>query len=69
VTGGWRKLHNEKIHNLCSSSIILRMIKSIMMRWAGHVARIREVRNIWLESLKRRDHSEDLSVDGSIILK
>jgi hypothetical protein len=27
VTGGWRKLHNEELHNLYSPSII-RMIKS-----------------------------------------
>jgi hypothetical protein len=28
VTGGSRKLHNEKLHNLHSSSSIIRMIKS-----------------------------------------
>jgi hypothetical protein len=32
VTGGWRKLHNEKLHNFCSSSGIIRMIKSRRMR-------------------------------------
>jgi hypothetical protein len=36
VTGGWRKLHNEKFHNLYSLSVIIRMIKS-RMRWAGRV--------------------------------
>jgi hypothetical protein len=40
VTGGWRELHNEELHNLHSSPSIIRMIKSSMMRWAGHVARI-----------------------------
>jgi hypothetical protein len=40
VTGGWRKLHNEELHNLYSSPSIIRMIKSRRMRWAGHVARI-----------------------------
>jgi hypothetical protein len=39
VTGGFRKLHNEKLHNLYSSPIIIRMIKSRRMRWTGHVAR------------------------------
>jgi hypothetical protein len=36
VTGGWRKLHNQKLHNLYSSSII-HMVK-LRTRWAGHVA-------------------------------
>jgi hypothetical protein len=40
VTGGWRKMHNEELHNLYSSPSIIRMIKSRRMRWAGHVARI-----------------------------
>jgi hypothetical protein len=40
VTGGWRKLHNEELHNLYSSPSIIRMIKSRRIRWAGHVARI-----------------------------
>jgi hypothetical protein len=45
VTGGWRKLHNEYLHNLYSSPSIIRMIKTRMMRWAGHVARMWEKRN------------------------
>jgi hypothetical protein len=36
---GWGKLHNEEFHNLYSSSSIIRMMKSKMMRWTGHVAR------------------------------
>jgi hypothetical protein len=38
VTGDWRKLHNEGIHNLHSSPSIIRIIKSRRMIWAGHVA-------------------------------
>jgi hypothetical protein len=38
VTGGWRKLHNEELHNLYSSPSIVRMIKSGRMRLAWHVA-------------------------------
>jgi hypothetical protein len=38
VTGGWRKLNNEELHNLYSSPSITRIITSRRMRWAGHVA-------------------------------
>jgi hypothetical protein len=31
VTGDWRKLHNEELHKLYSSSNIIRMIKSRRM--------------------------------------
>jgi hypothetical protein len=44
VTGGWRKLHNEELHNLYSSPSIIRMMKS-RKGWAGHVARMGEKRN------------------------
>jgi hypothetical protein len=40
VTGGWRKLHNEELHDLYSSPSIIRIIKSRRMRLAGHVARM-----------------------------
>jgi hypothetical protein len=40
VTGGWRKLHNEELHNLCSSPSIIRMIKSRRMRWARYVVQL-----------------------------
>jgi hypothetical protein len=32
VTGGWRKLYNEELHNLYSSPSTIRVIKSRMMR-------------------------------------
>jgi hypothetical protein len=48
VTGGWRKLHNEDLHNLYSSPSIIRIIKSMRMRWAGHVARMGEKRNVYM---------------------
>jgi hypothetical protein len=37
ITGEWRKLHNEELHDLYSSPIIVRVIKPRIMRWAGHV--------------------------------
>jgi hypothetical protein len=45
--GGWRKLHNEELHNLYSSPSIIRIIKSRRMRWMGHVARMGEKRNVY----------------------
>jgi hypothetical protein len=50
VTGEWRKLHNEELHNLYSSPDIIRQVKSRRMRWAGHVARMgkeRKVYKVW----------------------
>jgi hypothetical protein len=38
VVGGWRKLLNEELHNFYSSPSIIRMIKSIRMQLAEHVA-------------------------------
>jgi hypothetical protein len=47
MTGGWRKLHNEELHNLYYSPSIIRMIMSRRMRWAGHVAQRGEKRNAY----------------------
>jgi hypothetical protein len=46
MIGGWRKLHNEELHNLKSSPRLIRMIKARRVRWAGHVARMGEMRNL-----------------------
>jgi hypothetical protein len=47
MTGGWRKLHNEEVHNLYSSPSIIRVIKSRRMRWEGNVARIGQKMNAY----------------------
>jgi hypothetical protein len=47
VTGGWRKLHDDELHNLYSSLSTIRVIKSNTMKWAGHVAQMGEKRNVW----------------------
>jgi hypothetical protein len=47
VTGEWRKLHSEELHNLYSSPDIIRQIKSRRKRWVGHVARMREERKLY----------------------
>jgi hypothetical protein len=51
MTGGWRKLHNEELRDLYSSPSIIRIIRSRRMRWAGHVSRMGEMRNVY-----RLDH-------------
>jgi hypothetical protein len=59
VAGGWRKLHNEELHGLYSSPSIVSVIKARRMRWAGHVARMGEVRgayNILVGGLKGGEH-------------
>jgi hypothetical protein len=42
ITGGWRKLQNEELHNLYSFPIVIRMIKPRKMRWAGQLATMGE---------------------------
>jgi hypothetical protein len=46
VTGDWRKLHNEELHNLYSLPNIIRMMISRKMRWAGHAARMGKIRRM-----------------------
>ena len=69
VTGEWRKLHNEELNDLYPSSIIVRVIKSRRMRWAGHVECIwerRGVYRVWWGNLRERGYLGDPGVDGRI---
>jgi hypothetical protein len=43
--GGWRRLHNEELHNLYASSNFTGMMNSRRMRWVGHVAHMKQMRN------------------------
>jgi hypothetical protein len=47
VAGGWRRLHNEELHNLYASPHILKVIKSRRMKWVGHIARMEEMKNAY----------------------
>ena len=72
VTGEWRRLHNEELNDLYPSPNIVRVIKSRRMRWAGHVARMGEVRGCvgsWWGNRREGDHWGDLGLDGWIILE
>jgi hypothetical protein len=47
VAGGWRRLHNEKLHNLYTSLNIVRAIKSRRMKCTRHVAHMGEMQNAY----------------------
>jgi len=69
VTGEWRRLHNEELNDLYCSPNIVRVIKSRIMRWAGHVwVRRGGCIESWWGNRRERDQWGDLGVDGWIIL-
>jgi hypothetical protein len=60
--------HNEELHNLYASPNIIRVIKSRRMRWAGHIARTREMRNAYKNLVRklgrpRRMWEDDIRID------
>jgi hypothetical protein len=66
VIGEWRKLQNEELNDLYPLPNIVRVIKSIKMRWAGHVTRIGEERVVKPEGKRLLGKS---SSRGRIILR
>ena len=69
--GERRILHNEELNDLYCSPNIVRMIKSSIMRWAGHVARMGEDKvclGSWWGNQMERNHWGDIGVDGWVIL-
>jgi len=46
VTWEWRKLHKEELRELYFLQNIVRVVKSRIMRWAVHVARMVEGRGV-----------------------
>jgi hypothetical protein len=60
VTGEWRKLHNEELHNLYSYPDVIRQIKSRRIRWAGHLARMGEERQVYKVSVGKPEGKRPL---------
>jgi hypothetical protein len=46
VTGGWRRLNNEELHNFYSSHIKIICLRRL--RWMGHIARMEEIRKAYI---------------------
>jgi hypothetical protein len=66
LTGEWRKLHNEELHDLYLSSNILQVIQSRRMRWAGHVARLGEGRDVYRVLVGKPEGKRPLGRPGRI---
>ena len=64
VTGEWRKLHNEDLNDLYFSLTIVRVIKSRRIIWAGHVARMRERRDVYRVSVGKPEGMRKLVLTG-----
>ena len=72
VTGEWRRLYNEKLHDLYSLPNIIWVYKSRRIRWPWHVAHKGERRGGYSGLVGKpeiRDHLQDLGIDGRILLK
>jgi hypothetical protein len=60
VTGDWRRLHNEELHNLYASQNIINVIKSRRIRWVGQVECILQMRNAYKMSLGKPEGGKPL---------
>jgi hypothetical protein len=58
--GGWRKSHNEEFYNLYPSSNTIRMMKSRMMKQAGHVAPMGAKENAYMFLVGRLEENKPL---------
>ena len=72
VTGDWRRLHTEELHDQYCLPNIIWVIKSTRVRWTEHVARMGRgevCTGFWWVDLMEKYHLEDTSRDWIIILK
>jgi hypothetical protein len=60
MMGGWRKLHDDELEDLCFAPNIIRIINSRRMRWAGHVAPMGEKRKAYRLLVGRREGKRPL---------
>jgi hypothetical protein len=68
--GEWRAFY--ELLNVYRPPVVIRGTKQIKMRWADHIACVREkinVCNVLARKHERKSHLEDLGTDGRIILK
>jgi len=69
VTGEGRRLHIEQLNDLYCSPNSIRVIKSRITRWAGHVARMEDEvhAGYWWGGLMERSHLENLGLAERIL--
>ena len=60
VTGEWRNLQNEELNDPYCSPNVVRVIKSRRMKWAGHVARVGEMRGAYRACMRKPDGKRPL---------
>jgi hypothetical protein len=46
--GGWREMHNEDLHNLCTLPKIITMMKLRRVRWVEHVVSMEDKMNAYM---------------------
>jgi hypothetical protein len=55
VTGEWRKLINEQLTEMCFSPDIIRLAKSRIIKWAGHVVCMEEKKSAFVVLVGKRE--------------
>jgi len=59
-------------NDLYSSPSVVRVTKQRRIRWVGHIAHMGRgdvYTGFWWRNVRERDHLQDQSVDGSVILR